>query len=329
MATASTGRDSDSDSGSGSGSVLDSQPPSEWTKRDLRHTSAVVMVPPPRAWRAVQAIRAVHDKSYLRWMPHVNLLYPFLVDDERGRNFGAASEAATAALSGIAPFTCSLASFKYFKHKRSCTVWLHPSGPEPSGECRPNRDDDPSGGAMAACAPGSPTGPPASPGVMAVQAALQAAFPVADDLSTISAAGFTPHLSVGQWSDEAAAVAAAAALQADWGDDAMTFEVDAVYLISRSGDGPFEFKARIPLGGGGGGGGDETGEGEWWKEAYAPPPPPEGARCLAPKPARHRGGRGRKRGARRGEGGGGRGGEAAGAVAEAKGDRWTDAQQHA
>ena len=51
-----------------------------WTKKDLRHTSAVVLVPPRDLWAPIQAIRATNDKSYLRWMPHVNLLYPFLRD---------------------------------------------------------------------------------------------------------------------------------------------------------------------------------------------------------------------------------------------------------
>jgi hypothetical protein len=46
--------------------------------------------------------------------------------------------------------------------------------------------------------PGIPRGSlPPSEGVMAIQAALQAAFPFADDLCTISTAEFTPHLSVG------------------------------------------------------------------------------------------------------------------------------------
>lgn len=199
-----------------------------WSKRDLQHTSALVMVPPPHTWPPVQAIRSERDKSYLRWMPHVNLLYPFLRDDAEGRNFGNAAEIAEAALAGVSPFKCSLASFAYFKHARSCTVWLHPSDPigalpdddaasastsaaaaaaatAAAANNNNNEDDDNDAdpGAKAATAahraPGTPATPPASPGLMRVQAALQAAFPFADDLSTISPAGFTPHLSVGQW----------------------------------------------------------------------------------------------------------------------------------
>ena len=82
----------------------------------------------------------------------------------------------------------------------------------------------------------------------------------------------------------------------------VTFEVDAVYVISRAGaDAPFEFKARVPLGAAGGAwrrGDVEVDDGSlgggWWTDAYDPPPPPEGARCLRPRPKR------RWRGKRRG-----------------------------
>ena len=44
----------------------------------------------------------------------------------------------------------------------------------------------------------------------------EAAFPFCDDLSTISAAGFVPHMSVGQWPDEEAAKRACKELQEGW-----------------------------------------------------------------------------------------------------------------
>ena len=152
-----------------------------WTKKDLRHTSAVVLVPPRDLWAPIQVIRATNDKSYLRWMPHVNLLYPFLRDDARGDTFSVAAGLAERALAGVPPFRVRLDDFRHFKHRKSCTVWLHPSDPrvEDAWEREPG-----------ACA-----------GVMAAQAALEAAFPFADNLSGISPAGFTPHLSVGQWPD--------------------------------------------------------------------------------------------------------------------------------
>ncbi|KAL0487904.1 hypothetical protein AKO1_008899 [Acrasis kona] len=40
--------------------------------------SAACIVPPKSVWDQIQRIRSEHDKSYNRWMPHINLLYPFV-----------------------------------------------------------------------------------------------------------------------------------------------------------------------------------------------------------------------------------------------------------
>ena len=285
------------------GDAAGADPEKKWTKRDLRHTSAVVICPPSSQWGPIQEIRSVNDKSYARWMPHINLLYPFLLDDDGDeaprRNFDAATAVAREALRGIEPFTVTLRTFSRFEHAKSCTVWLHPS--------EPLEGDDPARRHLAnADVDAHP--PPVSRGITSTQAALERAFPFADHLSSISPhSGYTPHLSVGQWDDVASASAAELALRDAW--EPLTFEVDAVYLISRAGaDAPFEFKARVPLGAAGGAwrrGDVEVEDGSlgggWWMDAYDPPPPPEGARCLRPSPKR------RWRGKRRGKGGGGRG----------------------
>lgn len=267
-----------------------------WTKKDLRHTSALVLVPPRDLWGPIQAIRATNDKSYLRWMPHVNLLYPFLRDDARGETFAAAAALAERALAGVPPFRVRLDDFRHFQHRTSCTVWLHPSDPRVEDAREPE--------------------PGACAGVMAAQAALEAAFPFADHLSGISPAGFTPHLSVGQWPDQDRALVAAAEMRREWRP--IEFEVDAVYLISRAGaDDPFRVQARVPLGRDAArerrieaaAAADAASDAEeaWWTDAYRPPPPPPGARCLEPKPSRER--RGRRGGGRRTGRGNGRGGE--------------------
>ena len=227
------------------GEAMSAETEKEWTKRDLRHTSAVVICPPTSTWEPIQRIRAVNDKSYTRWMPHINLLYPFLLDDgEDEGNFDRAAAKAREALRDIEPFTVSLRTFGHFAHAKSCTVWLHPSG---HGEEADDDDDNGSPEASGGFRNSADSLPPVSDSVMATQAALERAFPFANDLSTISAAGFTPHLSVGQYDDKETASEAESAMNATWAP--MTFEVDAVYIISRAGpDAPFEFKARVPLG---------------------------------------------------------------------------------
>ena len=272
--------------------------PRAWTRKDLRHTSAVVLIPPPSSWGDVQAVRASRDKSYLRWMPHVNLLYPFVEDDEAGENFARAARVAREALASHAPFPCALSRrARFFEHRGSVTAWRAPEDVDAEAD-----DDDDAEAASAA--------PVSSARVAALQAALESAFPFADDLGAIGGDGFVPHLSVGQWRAVADADAFfAEALQTTDGEfpkpDA--FDADAVYLISRPSDvAPFRIRARVPLGGGEptllpAPGGDKDGGGAWWTRAYRPPPPPPGAKCLEPKPKRspRRGPRRRPRGAKR------------------------------
>ena len=281
----------------------------------MKHTSALVVIPPRAVWDAVQEVRCVRDKSYLRWMPHVNLLYPFLEDDASGETFADAAAIAADALKDTSPFRCSLRAFAFFEHKRSATVWLHPSqcpGVDEASESakarrdvpeREARDDFADGTSAKSLEPGSPVFPPVNQSVLSAQRALERAFPFANHLSAISSAGFTPHLSVGQWPDAVSASAAVANLGAGWRP--VDFDVDAVFLISRpsDGSGPFRVRARVPLGGGEPevfetetetGTGAETktpSAAEWFREPYAPHAPPLGARCLVPKRTRGRGAR--------------------------------------
>lgn len=65
-----------------------------------RFTSAVCLVPPRTTWAALQEVRCFNDKSFCRWPPHVNLLYPFLEE----QHFPAAAQAAAEALASLSSF---------------------------------------------------------------------------------------------------------------------------------------------------------------------------------------------------------------------------------
>ncbi|GBF95104.1 hypothetical protein Rsub_07688 [Raphidocelis subcapitata] len=199
------------------------------------HTSAVCVVPPASLGGPIQHIRCFNDKSFVRralWPPHINLLYPFLTDE--GGTFEAAAARAAEALGGVEPFEASvrLESFGRFDHGRSSTLWLCPS--EPGGPAA----------ARTQCG---------HPGVARAQSALQSAFPDCDDLSNDPGRGitqFSPHLSVGQWRDAAAAEAAARELAASWPAGGLSFTVDNVFLLSRAGHRePFALRWAVPLGG--------------------------------------------------------------------------------
>jgi len=69
-----------------------------------------------------------HDRAYRRWMPHINLLYPFIVDDPNGDAFSTASNILTPVLEEVPPFLIRFdaESFRFFRHGKNCTLWLKP-----------------------------------------------------------------------------------------------------------------------------------------------------------------------------------------------------------
>lgn len=76
------------------------------------HTSALCLVPPASSWRSIQALRVFNDKGFARWMPHVNLLYPFHADDG-GPAFAACAGQARAALQDVQPFKVRVWVYMY------------------------------------------------------------------------------------------------------------------------------------------------------------------------------------------------------------------------
>jgi poly(A) polymerase len=179
------------------------------------HQAAVVLIPPEELWPPIETLRAKHDRTYERWMPHVTLLYPFVPEE----HFAEAEALITEALRDMAPFQVTLSGFEYFEHRGSVTAWLRP-------------EDQPHGA------------------LKALQAALEKALPQCNEQGRKSERGFTPHLSVGQLprSKPADIRRTLAAWERDW--KPLTFELREVCLISRRGDVPFEVRRRVALGGG-------------------------------------------------------------------------------
>lgn len=176
------------------------------------HTAAVVVSPPEELWGPVQALRARYDRAFERWMPHVNLLYPFVREEEvRG-----VPERLARALAGVGPFRVTLGPAGSFRHKGSATVWLQPR-------------DEPAGA------------------LQRLHAALLAELPECGD--TARRGGFTPHLTVAKCSHQEVprieAEAAEAAAVAD-----LSFEVTHVDVIYRGAHTPFAVRYRVPLGSG-------------------------------------------------------------------------------
>jgi 2'-5' RNA ligase/uncharacterized protein (UPF0248 family) len=174
------------------------------------HRSAVALIPEPDVWPPIEAIRKAYDRHVDRWMPHINLLYGFLPE----ASFDEARRVFAEALRDTSPFTVTLDEVRRFQRRSGTTVWLHP------------RCDPPDA-------------------LIALQAKLEALFPQCNEQSRVSASGYTPHLSIAQFTlaDEAEGH------MAEWRRLLpITFPVRSIKLISRRGDEPFAIRASVPLG---------------------------------------------------------------------------------
>ncbi|OUL23549.1 poly(A) polymerase [Nostoc sp. 106C] len=172
------------------------------------YQSAVVVIPPDNVLPAIQTIRQRYDARVERWMAHINLLYGFLPESY----FAEAVEMIAPALAQLQPFQITLTDFQTFTHRKSSTAWLCPvAQPETA--------------------------------LHELQMVLQSLFPQCDEQSSKTKAGFTPHLSVGQFPSPEAAFAELP----QW--HPVSFIVDSIALISRRGDEPFEVRHIVYLGG--------------------------------------------------------------------------------
>jgi len=89
------------------------------------HQTALCLIPPENIWEQIQSIRSVYDKAYPRWMPHINLIYPFVPESE----FDSLKNQLDLILNQRNSFEIEFdqTSFQYFKQKgNECTFHLRP-----------------------------------------------------------------------------------------------------------------------------------------------------------------------------------------------------------
>ncbi len=172
------------------------------------YRSAIAIIPPDNVLPTIQAIRQLYDARFERWMPHINLIYGFLPESY----FDEASSIIASAVAQIQPFTITLNNFETFTHRRNSIAWLRPiAQPETA--------------------------------LHELQELLESLFPQCNEQSRKSEVGFTPHLSVGQFSSAEEAFTKLP----QW--HPISFAVKSIALISRRGDEPFEVRKMINLGG--------------------------------------------------------------------------------
>ena len=172
--------------------------------------SAVVVLPPADLGEPIDRIRRKFDKKIDRWMPHINLIYPFRPREA----FEEAAPRIAEVLRGFAPFSVTLGRLRHFGHGYDrFTMWLDPQPSEP---------------------------------LVKVQAALQELFPDCREVANFEN-GFVPHLSVGQARGGRFLEMRMNEVLSWWRP--LEFTVSEVALVARPEDGRFEVDRTVPLGG--------------------------------------------------------------------------------
>jgi poly(A) polymerase len=156
------------------------------------YESILVIIPPEDLFPQIQAIRQQYDAGFANIVPHITLLYGFLPD----RYFDEVVDLIAPILAKIEPFTVTLTDFEIFTHQKSSTAYLRPVA-TPEGALHQ------------------------------LQATLNRLFPQCYEQSTKTAAGFNPHLSVGQFANPQEAMAKLP----QW--HPQKFPVDKIALLSR------------------------------------------------------------------------------------------------
>lgn len=84
--------------------------------------SAICFIPPIEYLSYIQTIRSKYDSAYSRWMPHMNLFFPFVESDKIDK----VVEELTKVLKSVPPFEISFRNFDTFKRKKDATIHLVP-----------------------------------------------------------------------------------------------------------------------------------------------------------------------------------------------------------
>jgi 2'-5' RNA ligase len=175
------------------------------------HTACCI-IPPKELWAPIQEIRSRHDSAYNRWMPHVNLFFPFV----HPNNFSVAHEELTKALANVEPFQVTLSEICHFDHGKKSVMWVKPN--------TPNNNE-----------------------IQELLNTMLTVFPQCDDqLNKNEEKQYHPHLTLGQFSSREVSKKKSE-FQSKW--NTIQFTVNEISIISRADQStPFKVDHVVKLG---------------------------------------------------------------------------------
>ncbi len=169
------------------------------------HTSAIVIIPPKDKWTQIQKIRKEYDSQFNRWMPHINLIYPFIFYND----FLKLRETFITLGTKMKDFDISLNDLKYFNHgHQKFILWLDPEPEEP---------------------------------IIELQRKLLTIIPECNDLNRFKG-GYQPHLSVGQVKNNENLKRVLETLQSNW--QPIKFSIESIFIIERDQESTASFKIK-------------------------------------------------------------------------------------
>ncbi|EFA76582.1 hypothetical protein PPL_10351 [Heterostelium album PN500] len=170
--------------------------------------SAICIAPPIELCNQVQQWRQNHDAAFNRWMPHINLIFPFVPLDMFESKLPQLQEA----VGRVPAFKIKFNEFSYFEHGKKCVLWLAPETDRPFA-------------------------------IHELQSALTGALPGFNELSD---RGFTPHMTIGQFGTLKETQSKISQFKAVL--TPIEFMVTEIPMINRVGDTPFVVINTLKLG---------------------------------------------------------------------------------
>lgn len=172
--------------------------------------TSLAIVPPVALWPQIQKIRKFYDSAYARWMPHINICFPFVQEAD----FEPAHQLLQNAFKDFPAFEVNLQTLGFFTFEKDCVLWAEPETEEPEAFTK------------------------------LIQVILKE-LPQCDDLAKKGKDGFKPHMTLGRF-EEKLIQKKLNQYQANW--QTLSFKVDELYLISRKdGESPFYVQKTIKL----------------------------------------------------------------------------------
>jgi 2'-5' RNA ligase len=197
-------------------------------KQAISQTTACCIIPPHDVWQQIQDIREQNDKSYGKWMPHINFLFPFIPVGQFSQ--GAEMLRNSSEFQQIRPFRVRLTNIYYAEDSKY--LWVKPEVITEETQTKVQNKSKQRKKETTI-----------KDKLTELQAAVQRVFP---HCKHTGGGEFVPHLTLGQWSKDTIKQAQQT-IQEKW--IPIEFEVNEISMISRNGpDDPFEVQETITLG---------------------------------------------------------------------------------